>query len=100
MAYKIILLEEAEREYNQAAVWYEEQSPGLGIRFIEVIKNKLNLIAQNPERYPKRKGNFRETPVRTFPHIIIYSAYKKEQIVTVSAIFHPSRNPGKKYRRK
>jgi len=31
LAYKIILLEEAEREYNQAAVWYEEQSPGLGI---------------------------------------------------------------------
>ena len=49
MAYTIKLLEKAEREYNAAAVWHEEQSPGLGIRFIEVIKNKLNLIA----RYPK-----------------------------------------------
>ncbi|HEY6975264.1 MAG TPA: type II toxin-antitoxin system RelE/ParE family toxin [Chitinophagaceae bacterium] len=73
MAYTIKLLEEAQREYNEAAVWYEEQSPGLGIRFIEVIKNKLNLIAQYPERYPKRKGNFRETSVKTSLRHCLYS---------------------------
>ena len=65
----------------------------VGIRFINVIQNKLNIIAQHPERYPKRKGNFRETPVKTFPYIIVYTVYKKEKIITVSAIFHSRRNP-------
>jgi len=68
-------------------------------RFIGVIQNKLNLIARYPERYPKRKGNFRETPVKTFPYIVVYTVYKKEQVITVSAIFNAKRNPKKKYRK-
>ena len=100
MPYTIKLLEETDKEFSEAAAWYEEQSTGLGIRFINVIQNKLNLIAQYPERYPKRKGNFRETPVKTFPYIIVYTVYKREQVITVSAIFHTSRNPRRKYRKK
>ena len=100
MPYTIILLEEADKEYQKAAIWYEQKLTGLGERFIEVIQNKINLIAQYPERYPKRHGSFRETPVRIFPYIIVYSVYKKEKVITVSAIFHASRKPGKRYRKK
>ncbi len=99
MPYTIILLEAADKEFSEAAAWYEEQSAGLGDRFIHVIQNKLALIAQFPDRYPKRKGNFREAVVKTFPYLIIYTVYKKDQIVTVSAIFHASRNPKRKYRK-
>jgi plasmid stabilization system protein ParE len=99
LPYSIKLLEEADKEFTEAAVWYEEQSEGLGTRFINVIQNKLNLIAQFPERYSKRKGNFREAPVKTFPYLIVYTVYKKEQVITVSAIFHASRNPKRKYRK-
>ena len=100
MAYIIKLFEEADKEFMEAAAWYEEQKTGLGLRFIEVIKNKLNLIAQYPERYPKRRGNFRETHVKTFAYIIVYTVYKKEEVITISSIFHASRNPRKKYRKK
>ncbi len=100
MPYNIKLLEEADKEFSNAAVWYEKQSPGLGARFISVIKNKLNLIAKYPERYPKRKGNFRETPIKTFPYIIVYTVYKKEQVITVSTIFHAKRNPKRKYKKR
>ncbi len=99
MPYTIKLLEEADQEFSEAAARYEEQSAGLGARFIGVIQNKLNLIARYPERYPKRKGNFRETPVKTFPYIVVYTVYKKAQVITVSSIFNAKRNPKKKYRK-
>jgi plasmid stabilization system protein ParE len=99
VAVTIKILEEADKEWTKAALWYEGQSPGLGNRFIEMVEKKLELIAQHPERYPMRKGNFRETLVNIFPYIIVYSYYEDEQIVTVSSIFHASRNPKKKYRK-
>jgi len=33
---KIKILEEADKEWIEAALWYEGQSPGLGNRFIEI----------------------------------------------------------------
>jgi plasmid stabilization system protein ParE len=95
----IKILEEADKEWTEAALWYEGQLPGLGNRFIEMVEKKLELIANYPERYPIRKGNFREALVNIFPYIIAYTYYKDEQIVTVSSIFHASRNPKKKYRK-
>jgi len=95
----LILLAEADAEYTAAAEWYETQKDGLGERFINIIQARLLLIQQYPERYPKRKGNFREAPVLIFPYTIIYTFYKSKQIITVSAIYHGSRNPKKKFRR-
>ena len=98
--YKLKILHEADKEFQESAQWYQEQTDGLGIRFIEVIKHKLETIQKYPERNPKRKGNFREAIVRTFPYIIIYTLYKREMIITINSIFHTSRNPQKKYRKK
>ena len=95
----IQILEEADKEFQKAANWYADKSEGLGLRFIEVIKIKLEVIQRNPERNPKRKGNFRESVVRTFPYVIIYTFYKKENIITINSIFHTSLNPRKKYRK-
>lgn len=61
MSVAIQISEEADKEWTEAALWYDEQSPGLGNRFIEMVEKKLELIENYPERYPKRKGNFRES---------------------------------------
>lgn len=82
MAYQLILLEEADKEYQEAAQWYESNSKDLGFRFIDIIEKKLQIIQEYPERFPKRKGNFRETPVKIFPYIIVYTFYKTEGIIT------------------
>lgn len=74
------------------------QQKGLGNRFINIIQAKLELIAEFPERYPKRKRNFREAPVKIFPFIIVYTFYKRKKIISVSSIFHTRRNPRLKYR--
>ena len=95
----IQILDEADKEWTESAIWYEQQLPGLGTRFIEMVEKKLELIAKNPERYPKKNGNFRETLVNIFPYIIVYSYYDSTQIVVVSSIFHAHKNPYKKYRK-
>ena len=100
MSYQLRLSEEADYDFRQAAEWYEQQGEGLGIRFINVIKNKLDVIQNSPERYPVRKYNFREAPVKTFPYLIIYKLYKRKREVLVYSIFHSKRNPKKKYRKK
>lgn len=96
--FALSFIEEASKEFKEASLWYEEQSDGLGDRFIDTIQRKLQLIQQFPERYPKRKNNFREAIVKTFPYIIIYIFYKNEGMVVINTIFHASRNPRKKHK--
>jgi plasmid stabilization system protein ParE len=100
VAYQLVINEKAQEEFETAVAWYEQQQKNLGERFINIIQAKLELIAIYPERYPKRKNNFREAPVRIFPFIIVYTIYKKDKIISVSSIFHTSRNPQRKYRKK
>ena len=99
MTFQLLVNEAAQKEWNDAAVWYEGKQAGLGERFIKSVQIRLELISRYPERYPKRKKNFRETPVGLFPYNIVYSFYKKEGIITVSSIFHTSRNPADKYKK-
>ena len=98
--YTLRILEYADKELQETAQWYEGSKKGLGLRFIEVIKHKLEIIQRYPERNPKRNGNFREAIVKTFPYIIIYTVYKNEKIITINSIFHTSRNPKRKLKKK
>ena len=97
--YSIKILDSAEKEFSDSAKWYDEQSEGLGDRFVEAIRRKLQLIQEFPDRYPKRKGNFRETPVKIFPYLIVYTFYEKEDRIVINSIFHTSRRPSKKYKK-
>ena len=96
--YALNFLEDATKEFTEAAHWYEEKGIGLGDRFIDTIQRKIQLIQQFPERYPKRRRNFREAVVKTFPYIIIYTFHKTEGVIIIHTIFHSSRNPRKKYK--
>ena len=89
----------AQQELSEAYQWYENRSQGLGKKFIQAVEKRLNEIANHPERYAKKKGNYRETIVEIFPYIIIYEVFKNAQTVLVLHVFHAKRNPSKKYRK-
>ena len=55
-----------------AAEWYEEQCPGLGIRFADLIYRSIEIISQRPEFYPKKRGEQREYVVETFLFVVIF----------------------------
>jgi plasmid stabilization system protein ParE len=94
----LFLTEIANKEFEAAAKWYEEQCEGLGNRFILVAKAKLLLIKAHPKRYPKRYLDFRETILHIFPYSIVYTYYEETKEIHVSAIYHCSRNPERKFR--
>ncbi|MCM5526826.1 type II toxin-antitoxin system RelE/ParE family toxin [Parasegetibacter sp. NRK P23] len=99
MSYQILLHDEASEELADAYHWYEDRSEGLGERFLTLLNKRLHQIADDPERYPKKRKSFRETTMDTFPYVIVYEVFKKDRIVFVSYIFHFSRNPRLKYKR-
>lgn len=96
---RIELHPEAIEELEESYQWYENRLEGLGNRFIASINKRLNEIAEHPERYAKKKRNYREVMIEGFPYMVIYEVLQKEQIVFVSYIFHTKRNPALKYKR-
>jgi len=90
----------AEKEIRKSFDWYEEQSNGLGFRFVNAIDDAVNSILKNPEAYQHRKGNTREFVVDKFPYIIVYRFMKNDNTIYILHIFHTSRNPKSKYKRK
>ncbi len=100
MVSRVTISSIAQNEFEDSSEWYEGQSPGLGDYFADVIYRSLNAISKSPEAYHNRKGNSREFVVKKFPYIIVYRFLKKENAVYILHIFHTSRNPKFKYKKK
>jgi plasmid stabilization system protein ParE len=74
-----------------AAIWYEEQSAGLGHQFLDEAMACLSVIAETPLVYPIVHRNTRRALIRRFPFGIYYRT--NASAVMVVAIMHGSRNP-------
>ncbi len=86
-------------DFSDAYEWYENKSQGLGERFVEAAKNKLDAISYLPEANSEkyRKG-FREAKVEGFPFVIVYKIMPS-QIIFVSTIHHSKKHFRNKYRK-
>ncbi len=63
----------AERELNEAAGYYNDQSPGLGNAFLEEVESTINQILEYPESAPLINRIVRKRLVRRFPYSVMYS---------------------------
>ncbi len=99
MNYALSILQEAEFELNEAAIWYETKQEKLGFRFIDTTLRHLEHIQSNPRHYEKKHKEYREALVPGFPFIIVYRIDREQHKIIVVAIFHTSRNPKHKYNR-
>ena len=100
MSYSYELRQEAAAEFTNAYVWYEEQQYELGDKFIAAFYRKLDKICQNPYHYKSTYKKYHEALTDKFPFLIVYQVIEEERKVIVMAIFHTSRNPKKKFKRK
>lgn len=100
MSYPYVLLAIAQEEYDSAIEWYAARSIKATEALITEIENALSLICNNPNRWRSTYKNFRELGVHKFPYVIIYTFDENINMVIVTAIFHTSRNPIKKYRKR
>src|SRR5262245_52810411 len=91
MSPPIRFLPEARDEYDQAADWYEQQRPGLGVDFIARVREVLQRIAANPRIHGVVYQDVRKAVVRRFPYVVLYREDQGE--VVVISVFHTSRDP-------
>jgi plasmid stabilization system protein ParE len=88
---KITFLPLAEQEMNEAAIFYEIHSRGLGRAFLSAIKRETDDITHNPRAYPVQRNGIRRKLTRRFPYAILYS--EEEEQVVVIAVMHLHRAP-------
>jgi len=91
MTLEVRLRPEAEEDLSDAAVWYEEQLPGLGHRFLNEVLVALSSIAAAPVMHPIIHRNTRRALIQRFPFGIYYQA--DSTTIVVLAIMHGSRDP-------
>jgi hypothetical protein len=96
--YKLIVLERAVIELEDACVYYNDQLSGLGFEFEKEVFMLLELINDKPLLFPIKFAHIREAVVRRFPFVINFEI--SEKVIIVSAIFHTKQNPDKKTKRK
>jgi len=81
----------AELELNDAALYYEQESSGLGIRFLNEVERYVDGIVANPKAGRKVRGEVRRRILRKFPYGILYSV--KDDGVRILAIMNLKRKP-------
>ncbi len=96
---KIIFSSVAEREIRDSFQWYENQTIGIGRKFVEVIDKTIKFILFNPKGYPEKHPPYREIAINKFPYLIIYEIDEENQTIYILRVFHTRRNPKLKYRK-
>ena len=88
---KVVILDVARLEFNEAKEFYEIEQTGLGAKFENEIKNGILRIQQYPQAWPPERKETRRYLVRKFPYKIIYSL--QENNIVVLAFAHLHRKP-------
>jgi plasmid stabilization system protein ParE len=81
----------ADRELNDAAQFYETQSPGLGAAFLDDAANCVSAIATHPQAGRVLRGDVRRRLLRRFPFALIYRI--RPDGIRVLAVMNLRRRP-------
>lgn len=84
---------EARGELSEAAVWYEQDYPGRGVRFRDAIDREMGRILAAPHTFPRwRRTDVRVAVLPTFPYTLFFRV--EGLAVVVYAVAHQKRRPG------
>ncbi|HVU55599.1 MAG TPA: type II toxin-antitoxin system RelE/ParE family toxin [Puia sp.] len=98
MAHNLVLKPEVESDIEHAFNWYEDQKEGLGEEFLSELTIYYKKLENTPTAFGKIKKNYRQVALKRFPYVIVFEIIKTE--VVIYAVFHTSRNPKNKLKRK
>lgn len=87
----MILHPDARHEFNEAALYYERQAAGLGLRFVDAVESGFRQIERSPFTWRCIRGDIRRFLVKTFPFGIVYVC--QDDRIFVLAIMHFKREP-------
>lgn len=81
-----------EAELRAIQCYYEDQSPGLGGRFVDEFERQVLELAARPERWMVVNADIRRCLMRRFPYIIYFRQVDPER-VRVTVVKHQRRHP-------
>ncbi|SHE89457.1 Plasmid stabilization system protein ParE [Desulfacinum infernum DSM 9756] len=91
MNIRLVIRPEAERDIQEAYLWYEKRREGLGEDFLLCVEEGLSKIMRSPHMYPVVYRGVRRLLVRRFPYGIFYVI--REELISVLAVLHGHRDP-------
>jgi len=83
---------EALEEYRQAALWYAEREPELGLQFIGSVEDAIKRVVDAPSRWRVIEEDVRRCLTRVFPYAVLYTI--ESDFLLIVAVMHCSREPG------
>ena len=91
--YKATILPAAKQDIKEATNWYNSKQENLGRRFTQHVREKINLLKQNPYSSANRYSEVRTAVLDVFPFMIHYTVEEQDKKIVVIAVLHTSRNP-------
>lgn len=76
--------------------WYEDQSPGLGERFLNSMNTKLKRIAKQPQEFMFVSKNVQRAHLKEFPFYIFFT--KEALTIIILRVRHQKQKPIKRFR--
>ena len=64
---------EALNEYEQAAIYYADRAPDLGLRFVEAVEECVRRVLEAPTRWRFVEEDVRRCLTRVFPYGVLYT---------------------------
>ncbi|NOS78471.1 MAG: type II toxin-antitoxin system RelE/ParE family toxin [Nitrospira sp.] len=91
MARQFLIQPQSELDIQAAAVWYEDQRPGLGGKFLDELDHVFHRIVENPRQFPRLEETVHRALLRHFPYGVYFLI--GDERVDVLAVLHLHRHP-------
>ena len=87
----VTYLPDSRDDVDRAYAAYEERSVGLGEQFLDRLRQRVDVIAGNPEIYAVLRDNIRAAPLRQFPYVVYYR-FESDRVFVI-AVLHGHQDP-------
>jgi len=84
-------LPEADEEFREAVRYYENEAPGVGLRFVAEVQRGVTLITENPFAAAAVGSGIRRKVLNHFPYSLLYAV--EPEFVVILAVAHHKRRP-------
>jgi len=95
MTKTIVVSDKAAGEIRKAAIWYDEQSEGLGKRFTEELDYYFRRMIKYPDSFKRVDTDIQRCLMKVFPYIIYFSVTEDE--IVILRVRHKKRKPLKRF---
>lgn len=88
---RLIVRPEAEADITDAALWYDNREPGLGLELIAEVRSAIARVLRSPESFTcvRRNPPVRRVLVRRFPYRVFFIV--RPDAIIAFAVLHAAR---------